>query len=77
MGERLSIRLEVYLPFRGRRMWRGLEEVAAGTTLGGLLTGLALPESDLATLLNGRYRPPDILLAEGDEVAILRQSEGG
>lgn len=77
MGDRLSIRLEIYLPFRGRRMWRGTEEVASGTTLGALLTALALPEPDLAILLNGRHRPPDTPLSDGNEVAILRQSEGG
>ena len=77
MGDRLSIRLEVYLPFRGRRMWRGTEEVPAGTTLAALLDALALPEPDLAILLNGRHRPPETLLSDGDEVAVLRQSEGG
>ena len=77
MGERLSIRLEVYLPFRGRRMWRGMEEVAAGTSLATLAAALDLREPELAILLNGRHRPPDTLLADGDEVAILRQSEGG
>lgn len=77
MGDGLSIRLEVYLPFRGRRMWRGTEEVAAGSTLGDLMARLALSEPDLAALLNGRHRPPETPLADGDEVAILRQSEGG
>lgn len=77
MGDGLSIRLEVYLPFRGRRSWKGLEQVAAGTTPGALLERLALGEPELAVLVNGRNVPADHPLNDGDEVAILRHAEGG
>jgi sulfur carrier protein ThiS len=77
MDRMLTIRLEVYLPFRGERIWRGAESVAAGATLASLTQGLALGEPDLAVLLNGRCMPGETQLKEGDEVAILRQAEGG
>lgn len=77
MGERVTIRLEVYLPFRGKRMWRGDEQIAPGTTVGALTAALAIAEPELAVLVNGRRLPDDTQLQPGDEVAILRQSEGG
>ncbi|HYF94326.1 MAG TPA: MoaD/ThiS family protein [Symbiobacteriaceae bacterium] len=77
MGERLIIRLEVYLPFRGQRIWRGDEAIAAGTTVADLRSALAIGEPELAVLVNGRHAKEEAVLADGDEVAILRQSEGG
>ncbi|BDG61080.1 MoaD/ThiS family protein [Caldinitratiruptor microaerophilus] len=73
----MRIRLEVYLPFRGERIWRGEEDVPDGTTPAGLLERLGLKEPDLALLVNGRYVPPDRPLEDGAEVAILRRAEGG
>lgn len=77
MGRRIKIRLEVYLPFRGARTWRGEETLYAGTTAAGLLEQLALPEPELAVLVNGRSVPETTKLQEGDEVAVLRHAEGG
>jgi sulfur carrier protein ThiS len=77
MEQTVTIRLEVYLPYRGARIWRGAETVPAGTTLGALVERLALREPELAALLNGRHAPADSVLSEGDEVAVLRQAEGG
>lgn len=73
----VMIRLEVYLPFRGKRRWRGEERVPAGTPAGALPALLGLSEPELAVLVNGRYRDESTPLAEGDEVAVLRQAEGG
>lgn len=77
MGRGVTIRLEVFLPFRGRRIWRGEEEVPAGTTAGGLpaLLGLDLPE--LAVLVGGRHVADETLLASRDEVVVIPRSEGG
>jgi len=77
MGELLTIRLEVYLPFRGQRIWRGAQQVAAGTTVADLIATLGLTEPELAVLMNGRHAPEQTVLANGDEVAVLRHSEGG
>lgn len=77
MGERLTIRLEVFLPFRGRKVWRGTEAVPSGTTAEGVLAWLSLGEPDLAVLVNGRGVPGGTVLREGDEVAVLRRAEGG
>lgn len=77
MGERLIIRLEVYLPFRGQRIWRGDEEIAAGITVADLRSALAVGEPELAVLVNGRHANDEVVLSANDEVAILRQSEGG
>jgi len=77
MGGGLTIHLEVYLPFRGRRRWEGKEEVPVGTRAGDLPDLLGLTEPELAVLVNGRYANPDRELAAGDRVAVLRQSEGG
>jgi sulfur carrier protein ThiS len=77
MAEAVTLRLEVYLPFRGSRMWRGVHTVPAGTTADGLLASLQLGEPDLAVLVNGRRMPPDTVLQPGDEVAVLRHAEGG
>lgn len=78
MGDGLtSIRLEVYLPFRGQRIWRGDEPISPGMTVGALRARLSLPEPELAVLVNGRNAPDDTVLAPGDEVAVLRQAEGG
>jgi sulfur carrier protein ThiS len=77
MGDRLTIHLEVYLPFRGRRLWRGGEQVPDGTTAGALPALLGLTEPELAVLVNGRYVLPETQLRGGDEVAVLRQAEGG
>ncbi|MFZ5817928.1 MAG: MoaD/ThiS family protein [Bacillota bacterium] len=73
----MRIRLEVYLPFRGRRRWQGEELLPAGMTVGGLTAHLGLTEPELAVLVNGRYVEPQTPLSEGDEVAVLRQAEGG
>lgn len=73
----MRIRLEVYLPFRGERIWRGDEEVPEGITPAGLLEHLGLAEPDLAVLVDGRFAPADRPLREGAEVAILRRAEGG
>lgn len=73
----MRVRLEVYLPFRGERIWRGEEEVPDGTTPAGLLDRLGLVEPDLAVLVNGRYFPLDRPLEDGAEVAVLRRAEGG
>lgn len=78
MGDGLSIHLEVYLPFRGQRLgWRGLETVPAGTTAGDLPGLLGLTEPELAVLVNGRNVPDATALCDGDDVAVLRQAEGG
>ncbi|HEY8348187.1 MAG TPA: MoaD/ThiS family protein [Symbiobacteriaceae bacterium] len=77
MGERLTIRLEVYLPFRGQSHWRGTQEIPAGTTAEGLLSFLGLEEPDLVVLVNGRGVSGATLLKQGDEVAVLRRAEGG
>lgn len=77
MGGGVTIRLEVYLPFRGQRRWTGEEVVPAGTTAGALPGLLGMTEPELAVLVNGRCLDPATPLAEGDEVAILRQAEGG
>lgn len=77
MGRGVTIHLEVFLPFRGRRTWRGEEEVPAGTTAGALpgLLGLDLPE--LAVLVGGRHVADETPLTPGDEVIIIPRSEGG
>jgi sulfur carrier protein ThiS len=72
-----TIKLEVYLPFRGRRLWRGDQEVATGLTVGELPAAIGLTAPELAVLVGGRHVPPETLLQPGDEVAILRQAEGG
>lgn len=77
MGAGVTVRLEVYLPFRGRSVWRGEDQVAEGTTVGGLVGALGLAEPELAVLLNGRWALPDTALQAGDLVAVLRQAEGG
>jgi|GEM_PF-2280955 len=77
MGESVTIRLEVYLPFRGRRLWRGEEAVPPGTTVDALLEGLHVQEPELAVVVNGRRAASSTVLQGGDEVAILRQVEGG
>ena len=77
MADNIEIRLEVYLPFRGRRLGRGVELVPAGTTAAGRLAHLDLQEPELAVLVGGRSVAPETLLRSGDEVAILRHAEGG
>ncbi len=77
MGDGVTIRLEVYLPFRKQRLWRGEETVPAGLTAGELPAHLGLEEPELAVLVGGRAVPEETVLRQGDEVAILRQAEGG
>lgn len=77
MSDVIEIRLEVYLPFRGNRIWRGAEQVRQGTRVGDLIELLQLTEPELAVLVNGRNVPENRLLEQGDEVAVLRQAEGG
>jgi sulfur carrier protein ThiS len=77
MGHGLTIHLEVYLPFRDQRLWRGDETVPDGMTAGALPALLGLSEPELAVLVNGRYVPPETPLRTGDAVAVLRQAEGG
>jgi len=73
----ITIKLEVYLPFRGHRIWRGDEEIVAGLTAGDLPASVGLSAPELAVLVGGRNVAEDTPLQEGDEVAILRQAEGG
>lgn len=77
MGAVVTIRLEVYLPFRGQRIWRGAEAVPVGMTAGELAAYLGLTEPELAVLVNGRHLDEATPLRTGDEVAVLRQAEGG
>lgn len=77
MGRGINIRLEVYLPFRGERTWRGEERVPAEMTAGTLTAHLGLTEPELAVLVNGRHVDEEAALQEGDEVAVLRRAEGG
>lgn len=74
----MQIRLEVYLTFRGQRIWKGTEEVPEGTTPERLLRLLGLDgHPELAVIVNGRHHEEDAPLAPGDEVAVLRRSDGG
>lgn len=73
----VTVRLEVYLPFRGQRTWRGAEHLAPGMTAGVLPAELGLDEPDLAVLVNGRHVPDETLLQPDDDVAVLRRAEGG
>lgn len=74
----MQIRLEVYLEFRGQRVWKGVEEVPEGITPAGLLEHLGLAAHlDLAVIVEGRYWADDKPIPEGAEVAVLRRSEGG
>ena len=77
MGAGLSINLEVFLSFRGQRMWRGEDQLPVGTTVEALLSRLALGEPELAVLVNGRRAESHQVLQPGDQVAILRQVDGG
>ncbi len=77
MGRGVIIHLEVYLPYRGERRWTGEVRLPEGLTAGALSDYLSLAEPELAVLVNGRYVAPETRLREGDEVAVLRQSEGG
>jgi len=77
MGGGVTIHLEVYLPFRGERRWAGRMDLPTGLTVGELVDHLGLAERELAVLVNGRYRPPETPLQAGDQVAVLRQAEGG
>lgn len=77
MGRSVTIRLEVYLPLRGRRRWTGEEAIPTGLTAGALPAHLGLTEPELAILVGGRHVDPDTVLNEGDEVAVLRRAEGG
>ena len=73
----MTIQLEVYLPFRGKSMWRGEESVPAGTTVSTLLAELGIGEPELTVLVGGRYAPADRVLESGNKVTVLRQIEGG
>lgn len=77
MDRGVTIRLEVYLPFRGRRLWRGEEAVPEGLTAGQVTAHLGLTEPELAVLVNGRHVEDATVLEPGDEVAVLRRAEGG
>lgn len=77
MDRGVIIRLEVYVPFRGQRIWRGEERVPQGLTAGALPGCLGLSEPELAVLVNGRHVADDAALQNGDEVAVLRRAEGG
>ncbi|HEY3367658.1 MAG TPA: MoaD/ThiS family protein [Symbiobacteriaceae bacterium] len=77
MGDGLSIHLEVYLRFRGQAPWRGDERLPEGTTAADLPRVLGISEPGLAILVNGRNVPESAILRAGDEVAVLRQAEGG
>lgn len=77
MADEVEILLEVYRPFRGARVWRGKERVPVGMTVGHLLTHLKIWDPEMAVLVGGRSVAPETRLQSGDEVAILRQAEGG
>lgn len=74
----MPVRLEVYVPFRGRRVWKSEEQVPAGVSPATLLRSLGLESAgDLTVLVNGRYHAADQPIPPGAEVAVLRRSEGG
>lgn len=74
----MLIHLEVYLTFRGERIWKGTEEVPEGISPVALVRHLGLDDHpELAVIVNGRHYDDDQALAPGDEVAILRRSDGG
>ncbi len=74
----MQIQLEVYLTFRGQRIWKGTEEVPDGISPAALLRHLELDHHpELAVIVNGRHHDDDAALASGDEVAVLRRADGG
>lgn len=74
----VTIQLQVYLPFRGRTVWKGEEAVPTPATAETLLSHLGLyGQPELSVIINGRLWPEDTLLADNDQVAVLRAAEGG
>ena len=51
--------------------------VADGTTLGGLVSDIGLADEQRITFVNGRHAADDLVLAEGDRVAIFPPIAGG
>lgn len=74
----ITIDLEVFLPFRGQRMWQGQEAIPAGLRAGDLPAYLGighLPE--LVIIVDGRAGQDEKPIPAGAAVAILLQTEGG
>ncbi len=51
--------------------------VADGTTIGRLVTEIGLADEQRITFVNGRHAADDLVLAEGDRVAIFPPIAGG
>lgn len=74
----MELHLQIYLPFRGKRIWKGTLDVPDDSTPGSLIRHLGLEiHPELTVLVNGRYRGDGHPLEPDDQVAILRQAEGG
>jgi molybdopterin converting factor small subunit len=51
--------------------------VTDGTTVGGLVDGIGLADEQRITFVNGRHAGDDLVLSEGDRVAIFPPIAGG
>lgn len=71
------VQVEVFFRYRGQPLHRGAEMMAAGATLGALRERMGLTQPHVAVLVNGRYAPPDAVLADGDLVSFVHRTEGG
>lgn len=79
----ITIQLALFAFFSSRHPVKGAGrsacpvEVAAGMTLGGLVDEIGLTEEPRITFVNGRHAADDVVLAEGDRVAIFPPIAGG
>lgn len=73
----ITLSVECYVPLYGKTIWKGEVQLPQGQTPADLLAHLGLPGAEMQVLVGGRYAPDDYVLQDRDEVAILRQAEGG
>ncbi len=70
---KLSSRHPVPDAGRSGRPWA----IADGTTLGQLVTDIGIAEEPRITFVNGRHADDDVVLCDGDRVAVFPPVAGG
>jgi molybdopterin synthase sulfur carrier subunit len=79
----ITVRVKLFATLRYLRPGLGIGEafaveLEAGTTVGGLIRHLALPEEEIKLVfVNGIVRGVDHILADGDELGIFPPVGGG
>ena len=74
----MQITIKLFANFRNNRFNKKVRTIAPGTTVGAIVTELAITEDEVGVILiNGRHGSLDQSLTEGDNLSLFPLVGGG